>query len=129
MTESYGLSTLKVGIAGHYRVVIFLCLFENYVNEFLERKVNFFNFIKQIKPQIKRNLVVAAARGVEALARAAEPFCKLALNKGMYILCAHVNFKLSAFKVGGNTLKRGNNFFAFAFFNYILLSEHCCMGY
>ena len=58
----------------------------------------------------------------------ADALCELAFNKGMDILCGHINFECSAFKVSGNLLKGSNNLIAFAFINNSLPAEHCCMS-
>ena len=42
----------------------------------------------------------------------------------MDVLGGHINAESAAFKVGGNFLKRSDNFIALAFINNSLLAEH-----
>ena len=55
------------------------------------------NTIPQRQPQVERDLVVAAARGVQALARAADPLCELRLDEHVDVLRAGVEDERAAF--------------------------------
>ena len=75
MTESDGLSALKMGISRHNCGFIFLSLINNSAQKLFYKLGNAVDLIAQIHSYIKGNLVVSASCGVELFANIAQTLC------------------------------------------------------
>ena len=104
MTEYDGLRPLKVGVARHYGFAVLLRFISDYLNQVNNKVFDVDDLFFEVELYVKRNLVVAAARGVKPLSVVAYALCQLALDEGVDILRLHVDFKCARFDVGKYTL-------------------------
>ena len=70
---------------------------------------DFADFVHQAKPEVKRHLVVAAARGVQLLSHIPDALCELGLHKHVDILCGGVDGKRAACNVIQNGAEPGGD--------------------
>ena len=83
----------------------------------------------QGQADVQRDLVVAAAAGVQALARVADAGGQRLLDKGMDVFGRRVDLQRAAFQVGQNLLQAGQDGVAVLRRNDALLAEHRRMGH
>src|SRR3990170_5618599 len=101
MGEEHGLRPLKVRVAGHYGINVLFGDFKNGFLKFLYKKKDRRNFVLQIKPLVKSDLVVTRPSGVEFTSELSDFFDKTFFNRHVYVF--HVR--------GKNELARRNLFF------------------
>ena len=95
--EGHRLRPLQMGVAGHDRVEVLRRPIAQLQNEREQQGFDLLCLLPQRQPQVERDLVVAAARGVQALARAADPLRELRLDKHVDVLRAGVEDERAAF--------------------------------
>ena len=113
--ESYGLRTLKMGVARHDSVLVLLRLGVQSFHKLLNKLHDLRHVLFQIQPDIKRHLVVAAAPRVQALARITYAAGKLALNEGVNILRIGVYKQFTGDNIVSDGGKPGENTFTVLF--------------
>ena len=99
MTEGDGLSALKMRIAGHYGIDILLGYTVDNAYKSEKKTDNLIRLFTQIESDVKRNLVVTAARSVKPFSRVADTLCQFGLNEHMNILGVTRKSELSAFYI------------------------------
>ena len=104
MSEGDRLCSLKVGVARHNRVAVFLSLARDNLNQLNNELLYIYNLFFEVKLYVKRDLIVTAARGVESFSVVADSLCELALDESVDILSLHVNLQRAAFDIRENTL-------------------------
>ena len=105
MPERDRLGTLQMRIARHHGVGVLLGFFAKHRDKLRQLRVQIVARFAQIQPDIQSNLVVAAARGVQAFARRADAGGQLPFHERVNILCVRVDFKLTAFNIFADGLK------------------------
>ena len=112
--EGDRLRALQMRVAGHDRVGVFLRLVAEDGNQLLELADEARAFPAQRQADIERDLIVAAARRVQALARVADAGGQLALDEGVNILRVRVDMQRAAFNIRSNFFKLRADFVALA---------------
>ena len=85
MGQCSGLCFLQMGEAGHEGVRIFLHQIQNHSQKTQGLCTHFLDRTPGIQTHIKSNLVIAAASGVQTLARVADPVDEIGLHEAVYI--------------------------------------------
>ena len=128
MSEGDGLSTLKMSVAGHDGVLIFLGLFGYNPEKVAKQRGNRVKLLAKIKTHVDRHLIVAASRRVQPLSRVADTLCKLKFHKAVNILGRRVDFKTPLLYFRKDFFERDDNFIHVLGRNNALLAKHCRMG-
>ena len=109
MTEGYGLSALKVSVPRHYHGCIGTRDSAEQGHERAEKLGYFADLAAKVKTDVKRDLIVSAARGVQPLSRVADTLCQLGFDEHVYILAAAREIKLSRIKIVEYVSEGGND--------------------
>ena len=109
MTEGNRLCSLKVGITRHYGFAVLFSLVGDNLDEVNNEILNIDNLFFKVKLDVKRNLVVTAAGCMKSFAVVADSLCQLALDKGVNVLCLHIELQCAAFDVGKDSLQSLND--------------------
>ena len=99
MSEAYRLRPLKVSVAGHYSLCVLLRLIRKRSYHGLYKLCDLSLLVHQVKPHVKRHLIVPGARGVQLLAGIAYALREHLLHEHVDVLTAHVELKSAALKV------------------------------
>ena len=127
MGECDGLGALQMRISRHNRMRVFARNIDKRVRKRYDKRLNLRRLSPQIHAQIERHLVVAAAGGVQSLARVAYASGELRLYEHVDIFRAHIDSKRSAEQVAQYTLKPLRNLIAILGGYNALLCEHSRM--
>ena len=129
VAHRHGLGALQVGVAGHDAAGVLFGLIaqDRHQAEDLVHQAG--DFLPQGQADVQRDLVVAAAAGVQALARVADAGGQRLLDKGMDVFGRRVDLQRAAFQVGQNLLQAGQDGVAVLRRNDALLAEHRRMGH
>ena len=107
VAEGDGLRALQMGVARHDRGGIGLRLVKERFEQRLRIGLDLADRIHQVKPEVDRHLVVAAARGVQLLADIAHPLCELRLHEHVDIFRNGVDGESTACDIIQNGAKPG----------------------
>ena len=99
------LGTLQMGVTGHNIGRRFFCLVADGQDQFLDLPLQVERCFPQVQADIQRNLVVAAAAGVQPLASIAHAGGQSLLHKGVHILGIGVNLQRAAVQIVQNGLQ------------------------
>ena len=128
MTEGDGLCALQMGVAGHHGVGVFLRLIAQHVKQLLDLLNERSTFLAQRQAHIERNLIVAAAGGVQALAGVADAGGQFALHKGVDVFGVRVDEQGAACDIGFDLLETGADLLALALFDDAGFAQHGGVG-
>ena len=126
--EGDRLRALQVGVAGQDGVEVLPGLFAEHPDELTQLPLQGRDLVAQIEAQVHRHLVVAAARGVQPLARVADPRGELGLDEHVDVLGLGVERQLSALDVMKDPLEPLNDRLAVLLCNHPALGEHGRVG-
>ena len=129
MAEGDRLGPLQMGVAGHHVRRMGGGLLEQRVAEGGHLLVEGARRVPQEQAQVHRHLVVAAAAGVQPLARLADALCQLGLHKGVDVLGGGVDGKGPALQVRQDALKALLDGRAVRLGNDALPGEHGRVGH
>ena len=124
-----GLGPLHVGVAGHHRGGVLLRFAAQHFHKVLQLGLDGGAVLAQGQAHIQSDLVVAAAGGVQALARVADAGGELPLHKGVDVLGVRVNHQGAGIQIGQNALQALHNLLAFAFLDDAALPQHGGVGH
>ncbi len=94
-----------MGVAGHDVPGAFFCLGAKGLDQFLDLALQMAGGFPQVEAQVQRHLVVAAASGVQPLARIPHPGGEGLFHEGMHILGGGVDFQRAAVQILQNALQ------------------------
>ena len=109
MTEHDRLRSLQVGVARHDGLAVLRRLVGDHLDERHDQLFDGRDLFFEIELDVQRHLIVAAARGVQALAVVADALGQLALDKGVDVLGFHVDLQRAGFDVGKNAAQALND--------------------
>ena len=127
--EGDGLRALEMRIARHYRLLVRLRDVAEGAYDVLYERGGLLALALEVEPRVERHLVVAAAGGVQLLARVAYPRGELRLHEGVYVLGGGVNLQRAGFQVGEDAAEALYYLRALGGRDYPALGEHARVGY
>ena len=122
------LRSLQMRIAGHNRIQVGLCKIQQCFNQLVEQGAGFFACFTRVHARIKHALVIAAASGMQTLARLANPFGENGFNIHMNVFRLGGPLNLARLRVSKNAFKSLDDFRRVLLRNDVLLAEHGGMG-
>ena len=124
-----GLGPLQVGVAGHDRLQVLLSHIAEGGAQFLRQPGQPVDRVRQEHADVQRHLVVAAAGGVQLLARRADALGQRGLHEGVDVLAFHVDGKRPAVDVGEDALQPIDDLRGVLRLDDALPAQHLCVGY
>ena len=128
MGQGHGLGALQVGVTGHHALEVLLRHFAQRADQILRQSDGLVDLVGEVHAQIQRHLIVAAAGGVQALARVADALRQLALHEGVDVLAGHVDLKRAGLDLGEDVRKARNDLLRVLRRDDILLAQHPRVG-
>ena len=122
------LRPLHVRITGHYVLAVQNRLAAQHLDQLPKLRLQHAAFLFQVAAQIERHLIVAAAGGVQALARVAHAGSQLALHEGMNILRVRVDRKLAALNVLPDAHEAVTDDIRLVLLDHAARAQHGCVG-
>ena len=117
-----------MGVAGHDGVeVLFRHIAERF-HDGLAARARLFDLVGEVEAQIERHLIVAAAGGMQFLARLADAAGQFALHEGVDVLAGHVDLQLACVDVGEDALKACDDSLLFLLGEYADFAQHARVG-
>ena len=105
MAEGHRLGALQMGVAGHNVACTLLGLVTKHVDKLFDLALDMLAGGTQVQPDIQRHLVVAAAAGVQPLARIADAGGQRLLDEGMHILGVGGDLQCAAVQILQNRVQ------------------------
>ena len=105
MPEGDRLGALQMGVARHDIARALLGLIAQHGDQFFYLALNMFACGAQVKPDVERDLIVAAAAGVQPLTGIANAGGQRLLHKGVYILGIGVDLQRAAVQIVQNRVQ------------------------
>ena len=99
MAEGDGLGALQMGVAGHDGGSVLRRLFAQHPHQLHDVGLQSLAVIPQSQADIQRHLIVAAAAGVQPLARIPDTGGQGLLHKGVHVLGGGINSQRTAGQV------------------------------
>ena len=124
MAEGDGLGALQVSVAGHDGGGVLTGLFADHLDELHDVALQHVAVVPQRQADIQRHLIVAAAAGVQALARVADAGGEGLLHKGVHILGVGVDLQCAGSQVVGDGSQTVEDILAVLFGDDALLGQH-----
>ena len=124
MPERDGLGALQVGIAGHDIRLVRLGLIGQRRDERLRERDDLVRLRAQIHAQVERDLIVAAAGGVQALAGVADALGEHLLDEHVDILGGRVNLQRAGFEIVQDRLQAVDDRVRVGLRDDVLRAEH-----
>ena len=99
MAKGDGLCPLQVGVPGHDVPGALFGLAAEHADQFPDLPLDMGRCFPQVEPQVQGHLVVAAAAGVQPLARIAHPGGEGLLHEGVHVLGRRVDGQRAAVQI------------------------------
>ena len=126
--EGGGLGPLEVGVAGHDGVQVGLRLLHQHLLQVQHHVDNLGDLLLDVQAEVHRHLVVAAAGGVEALARVADTPGAQGLDVHVDVLVLQGELHLVRLDVRQNGLEAVDNLLRLVLLDDALLAQHGGVG-
>ena len=124
MGEGGGLRPLHVGVAGHDRFGVGLCLFGEHLFKIQQHTDDLGDLRLDIEPEIHGNLIVPTAAGMEPLTVRADTLGEHGLDVHVDILVFHGEFHLAVLNILKNGVETVYDVVGFFFGDDTLPSKH-----
>ena len=124
MTEGHGLRPLQMRITGHDVVRVRLGNIRERPDHGAQQGTDFADLTAQIEPDIQRDLIVAAARGVQTLARVPDPRGQDLFHEHVDVLRFGIDRERAGFEIGENAVQPCDDLLALLCVDDALLPEH-----